>query len=254
MTTTMTTRTRISESEGRDDPAAQAKVETYADWPMAKRIRVWLGSRLLYLMVRALLASYRFEIIGLENRKAAEKLSSSGSFCLAVWHEHLLASTLAHAFQPFAPLASPSADGAVVAYIFKRLGLDTIRGSSSRGGPEARQQLIERTRRGIFTALTVDGPRGPRRRVKGGAVDIARKTSVPVLPCIAAAARPWVLTKTWDQFKIPRPFSRIAVAYGPPIVVPPETEGLAFDELKTKVKDAIDAAERVALAAAARGR
>jgi hypothetical protein len=251
--TTMTTTTRISDPQDLDDPAAQAKVETYADWPMAKRIKVWLGSRLLYLVVRALLASYRYEIVGLDNRRAAEKLSASGSFCLAVWHEHLLATTLAHAWQPFAPLASPSADGAVVTYVFRKLGLATIRGSSSRGGPQARQQLIEETRRGVFTALTVDGPRGPRRRVKGGAVDIARKTGVPVLPCIAAAARPWVLTKTWDQFKIPRPFSRIVLAYGPPIVVPPETEGLAFGEFKNKVKDAIDAAESAALAAVARG-
>lgn len=234
------------------DELDEIKVESYSDWKLSKRLKVWIGSRLLALLTRALLASYRYRIDGETNRTAAESMHPSGSFCLAVWHEHLFASTLAHAWQPFSPLASASADGAVVSYVMSRLGLQTIRGSSSRGGSQARRLLVEHTLHGKFTALTVDGPRGPRRVVKAGAIDIARKTGVPIVPAIAAAANPWVLRKTWDQFKIPRPFSRIVLYYGEPILVPAGTQGAAFDEFRLQLRDAINAAEEAALTAVTR--
>ena len=215
---------------------------------MSKRLKIFLGSWLVYLLVRALAATYRVRFVGLDAREAARAQHNQGSFCLALWHEQLFAGIIAHRGQAFAPLASLSADGDIVTFVMDRLGFRTIRGSSSRRGQEARDDMVEITEQGWFTAITVDGPKGPRRRVKGGIVDVARRTGVAALPMIAMADRQWVLRRSWDQFKIPKPFAHVVVCYGEPIMVASEAHGLAFGEAKARIKAGLETAERRALA------
>ena len=67
----------------------------------------------------------------------------------------------------------------------------------------------------ISPAITPDGPRGPRFKLKPGAIFAAQISRKAVVP-IAYAARPaWVL-KTWDKFIVPPPFARIVIAVGEP--------------------------------------
>lgn len=200
----------------------------------------------IYLVVSILRRTYRIQFRGLEHRDAARAAHQQGSYCIALWHEYLLAGILAHAGQKMAPLASLSKDGEIVTRVMERLGYNTVRGSSNRGGPQARDELSEKTNAGWFTAITVDGPRGPRRRVKGGIIDIARRTQVQILPMIATADREWVLVKSWDHFKIPKPFARIIVQYAPPIVVSPDTQGLAFGNAKQAVRSGLELCEKTA--------
>ena len=211
----------------------------------ARKIRI--ASVLLYGIARLLLITYRIRVTGMSEREKAASMHAGGSFCLALWHEQLFASIVAHNGQKFAPLASLSSDGDIVTRVMSRFGFNTVRGSSSRGGPEAREQLVSVTESGWFTAITVDGPRGPRRRVKGGIVDVARRTGVTVVPLITTADRNWVL-RSWDQFKIPKPFARVIVRYGTPIPVPSDTQGLAFGAVKNKIRDGLNTTEAAALA------
>ena len=201
---------------------------------------------LLYLVADLLRRTYRIQVIGREHRSEAERVGRGHSFCLALWHEHLFASIVAHAGQRFAPLASLSSDGDLVTFVMNRLGFRAVRGSSSRGGEAARDGMVSIMQEGWFTAVTVDGPRGPRRRVKGGVVDVGRRALVPVVPLVTKGAREWVLAKSWDQFKIPKPFSRVVVAYGAPINVPAETQGLAFGDAKRLIRVGLEATERAA--------
>jgi lysophospholipid acyltransferase (LPLAT)-like uncharacterized protein len=212
---------------------------------LGRTLLVWL----LYLFVQLLRSTYRIDVVGGMHRQAAQRAHAQGSFALALWHEYLFASIVAHAGQRFAPLASLSGDGELVARVMDKIGFSTVRGSSSRGGPEARDRLVEAVADGFFTAITVDGPRGPRRRVKGGIIDVARRTQVAVLPLQAVADREWVLHRSWDQFKIPKPFARIVVAYGEPLTVPAATQGLAFGEAKALLKQRLETLELAARAA-----
>jgi lysophospholipid acyltransferase (LPLAT)-like uncharacterized protein len=197
----------------------------------------------LYAVVRALAFTYRIRIFHDEGPRLARNHHPKGSYCIALWHEYLFASIIAHRHLPFAPLASLSKDGDLVTFVMDRLGFKTIRGSSSRRGEEARTDMVDITDHGWFTAITVDGPRGPRRRVKGGIVDVARRSGVAIVPLVAAADREWILSRSWDQFKIPKPFARIAVRYGDPIIVPENTQGMAFGEAKKAVRDGLAKAE-----------
>lgn len=213
-----------------------------------KSFKISLSVALLSVLVRVLKLTYRIRVFGAEHRETAIAHHHAGSFCIALWHEYLLASILTHAGQKIAPLASLSSDGEIVTRVMDRLGYKTVRGSSHRGGTEARDDLVDASENGWFTAVTVDGPRGPRRRVKGGVIDVARRTGVSVLPLVAAADREWILTKSWDQFRIPKPFARIAVQYGTPVAVSKDTQGLAFGHAKQQVRVELEVCEEKAKA------
>ena len=197
---------------------------------------------LAYWFLKTLYATYRVTWTGLEYRRLAEQHHPSGSFCIAIWHEHSFPVVFSHRGQRFAPMASLSKDGDIASLILGKLGFRPVRGSSSRGGKAARSDMEDMISQGWFTALTVDGPRGPRRETKAGIVDVARRTGVLILPLVTVADRAWEF-KSWDRFKLPKPFARLSVCYGEPIQVPPQTSGEDFQTMQTKVTHHLSQAE-----------
>jgi hypothetical protein len=129
-----------------------------------------------------------------------------------------------------AVLASLSRDGRLQARVMRRFGFDVLDGSSSRGGARALALALERLRAGDDLALAVDGPRGPRGVVKPGVAYLASRAGAAVVPMASACPNAWRARRSWDRFTLPRPFSRVVVAAGDPIVVP---EGLPVEQLET---------------------
>ena len=72
--------------------------------------------------------------------------------------------------------------------------------------------------RGQSVVITPDGPRGPRHGMNIGLAWLARETGLPIVCLGVGCDRGWRL-KSWDRFLVPKPFARIAVTYGAPIVV-----------------------------------
>ena len=73
--------------------------------------------------------------------------------------------------------------------------------------------------------------------MKPGAVNIARLTGCPIVPFGFAAEHCWRL-KSWDQFIIPKPFSRAVFVYGEPIHVP--REGGDDQKLQEQIQKEMD--------------
>ena len=69
---------------------------------------------------------------------------------------------------------------------------------------------------GRSLAVTVDGPRGPRGLVKEGVLFAAAKSGAAILPIRAYLSWKKVFTRSWDQFQLPLPFSRVLVRAGAP--------------------------------------
>jgi hypothetical protein len=92
--------------------------------------------------------------------------------------------------------------------------------------------------RGHLLAITPDGPRGPRERVKSGVVYLASRTALPVVPVATAARRAWVFN-SWDRFRVPHPFTRVMVGYGVPIAVPPELDIETSEVWRLRIEAAI---------------
>ena len=61
-------------------------------------------------------------------------------------------------------LVSQSRDGELIARTVARLGIDSSRGSSSRGGIAGMRSLLRKAAEGWDIAFTPDGPRGRRAR------------------------------------------------------------------------------------------
>ena len=107
------------------------------------------------------------------------------------------------------------------AHVALRLaGIEIVLGSGGEEGREAARKLAARLRGGSSTAISPDGPQGPRRVLKKGVLHLARDSGVSILP-LRLSANP-AIRAGWDRKVVPLPWSRITVAYGSPLAV---TEG-----------------------------
>ena len=59
-----------------------------------------------------------------------------------------------------------------------------------------------------------------------------------VIP-VAAAARPVWALRSWDRFRIPRPFARVWVGYGEPLSVPPDLDAAGEEAWRARLEAAI---------------
>ncbi len=199
----------------------------------------FLGGGLLRLLAR----SWRFRVVHPEYEKLARANGSPVIF--AFWHGRLLPLLWWHRAQGINVVISEHGDGEVIARVAAGLGYRTVRGSSSRSAERALLGASRAASEGQDVAFTPDGPRGPAEFVAPGALIVSQRSGVPILPLSAGASSAWRL-RSWDRFLIPKPFARVTVSYGEPLLVsaatPREAVGLA-EELARRIRDATGRAD-----------
>lgn len=161
-------------------------------------------------------------------------------FLLAFWHRHLLLMRYAYRGDRMTVLVSRSRDGELISRVMARLGVETSRGSSSRGGALGLRDLLRRAREGSDIAVTPDGPRGPLRRAQPGVVLAAAASGLPLVPVAIEASRARLLS-SWDRMVVPLPGSRVEVVYGEPIRVP---RGADPAQWAPRIEQALNETER----------
>jgi len=110
-------------------------------------------------------------------------------------------------------MISQSKDGEIAAGVVKRAGWHPVRGSSSRGGREALQNMIANLNETKLAGHIVDGPKGPSGRVKAGAIRLAHAANAVIVPCYISAENGWYFN-SWDKFLLPKPFSKVSLRFG----------------------------------------
>jgi lysophospholipid acyltransferase (LPLAT)-like uncharacterized protein len=165
----------------------------------------------------------------------------------SLWHETLLPGIWFYRRREIRVMISASRDGERIARITQRLGYQPVRGSTSKGSLAATRKLVAGLREGHRTAITPDGPRGPRRCAQPGVVAVARLSGRPVVAIGIGPERCWRLP-SWDRFAIPKPFSRLHYAYGDPIWVP--REGGSDADYLAQIQREMDRVTEIAEAAA----
>jgi hypothetical protein len=85
-----------------------------------------------------------------------------------------------------------------------------------------------------------DGPRGPRGVAQPGVIALARFTGCPIVPLSFSATRAWRL-RSWDEFLIPKPFSKAVVCFGPPMTVPPAIDRSRQELLRGELEQSLEA-------------
>ena len=132
---------------------------------------------------------------------------------IAFWHEYMLPGWHHHGNVHSIELVSQSKDGTILSRLLQQWGITAVRGSSSNSGKEALAEAIEQVKNGATLLLTPDGPRGPRRIFKAGAIIAAQRAGVPLYLAKINESRVFVFQKSWDRFRLPLPFAKIHIEY-----------------------------------------
>jgi len=186
------------------------------------------------LLVKLLSATYRIRIMDLENE--TDILESSRGLIYASWHQRFFPGIAFFSTRkPIAIIISKSRDGEMAARAVDFLGWHSVRGSSSKGGKEALEEIKALGRSGYKVGHIVDGPQGPLGKIKPGLISIAQYADLPIVPTITSGQNRWVF-RSWDRFMVPKPFSRVIIRFGQAIYVPGEMDTDKFEAIRLKVE------------------
>ncbi len=175
-----------------------------------------VGQYLISMAVSVLCKTLRVTIT---NSEALKQLSKENkNYIVAFWHGTMLLSWYLNRNKNVAALTSKSKDGDLLARLLKSWNYQVIRGSSSSGGEIALGIMIDYAKNKNSIAITPDGPRGPAKKLKAGAVVTAKKSGLPLVLLGVGYQKKRVL-KNWDSFQVPSFFSRANVIYSEPIYV-----------------------------------
>lgn len=152
------------------------------------------------------------------------------------WHNAQVFLAYAHRDEAVNIIVSRSKDGEYIAQVMARMGLNAVRGSTSRGGEQALRDLCDLLKDGKQVGFTPDGPRGPLQTVHGGVVLAAQISGAPVLPVAYVASRR-IVFRSWDRFVLPLPFSSIIVGHGEPFLI---DKDMPLEQAKEKVRQALN--------------
>jgi hypothetical protein len=199
---------------------------------MVLRIIIWLGYWAIRLIGPTLRVSVSYEEGA---QKTMEERPLIGSF----WHSCIIPATYICRDLGVRVMSSNSYDGEYMGRIIRKFGFVAVKGSSSRNAVRALLGLRRSLQEGWTVAFTLDGPRGPRHKVKPGPVALARSSGVPLTMFHAAVDKAWVLN-SWDRMMIPRPFSRVLLRFGKLIPVPTDASDDDIERYTNELQAALD--------------
>jgi len=206
--------------------------------PVTPSLLQRMGAGIGAVLLRSLFATLRIELRDPANFIGAAPRSP---VIFAFWHNRILAITAA--FLRFYPanrggvlvLTSASKDGMWLGELASRLGMGSVRGSSSRRGATAMRELLDEVAKGHDIAITPDGPRGPRYELGPGMVYLAQRAGIPIIPMHARFGSCWRM-RTWDGFCIPKPFSKLEVTVGAPETIPATPDEDEFEKERRRIE------------------
>ena len=179
------------------------------------RLVAALVGRLLALYVRIVAATSR--VTGPVTREQV---------VIAIWHEYnLVASVVAwkvrgdlhhvsFSTQTFRGEVMTSMLGAL------RSGSVPLPAPDQRSeGARLARELARLGREGSSLVVSPDGPTGPYRAAKPGALIAARESGLPLQPWAFSARRSFRLRRRWDRQVVPLPFGRLRIEAAEPIRV-----------------------------------
>ncbi len=217
------------------------------DW-RASQVRRWQAAAIAaagYPIVALLGSTLRWRVAGLDHIEAVVRAGRQP--VLAFWHGRILPATYYFRRRHIVVMTSENFDGEWIARIIERFGYRAARGSTSRGGPRALVEMKRAMEQGQPAGFTLDGPRGPAGRAQPGAVWLAKATGNPIVPFHIEAARHWT-ARSWDRTQVPKPFSLVALAVGPPLHVAADADDADIEAARQRLEGALAALRERALA------
>ena len=160
----------------------------------------------------------------------------------ALWHAHQCGVFSCNMFHKTCIMVSSSQDGEIISRAANGVGVETVRGSKTRGGAKASLELIKKIQNEDYNgALTIDGPKGPNRVVKKGIVEIAKMANVPIVPAVYwSPQKRFLKFKSWDSFRFPLIGTRLVMLFGDPIEIPENPTDDDVEAVRKKTEDELN--------------
>ncbi|MDO8607761.1 MAG: lysophospholipid acyltransferase family protein [Phaeospirillum sp.] len=195
----------------------------------------WLGS----LYIRLVHVTSRWQVV---NGDHANRLwDADKPFILAFWHGRILMMPKSwRGSVPIHMLISQHRDGQLIARTVAHFGIDTVEGSTTRGGSAALRAMLKFLKSGECVGITPDGPKGPRMRATMGIINVAKLAGVPILPATFSTSRRRLLG-SWDRFAVALPFSRGVFVWGDPIAVTRDASEAELEQARRTVEAGLNA-------------
>lgn len=162
-------------------------------------------------------------------------IDQNENFIISMWHGDLLMQPFN--FQKLKPkgyikaMISEHKDGEIIAKTVSKLGIGSIRGSSTRGGAKALIGAIKTIKEKNDVAITPDGPQGPIYSIADGIVILAQKTEKKII-CLSSSPSKYWQFNSWDKFRVPKPFGVIDFYISEPL----DLSGLDMEDAKNLIK------------------
>lgn len=187
-------------------------------------------------MIKKLLfivAKYLFTLLALTWRDTYVTLPKK-PVIIAFWHGGMLPCWYLFQDSNSVAVVSKSNDGEILSNVLEHWGFSLIRGSSSTSGSEVLKEMVEKAKEGKNILITPDGPRGPKEQFKVGAIIASQRAQIPLILLKPTVSSAFTFQKSWDNFSLPLPFSRIEFDYKeieaiPPSVTPNEINEIASE-------------------------
>ena len=205
------------------------------------------------LLIRFLMSTCRVvKVFGREResdipRKSYTKSSikSCRRSIYVTWHQRMSYFFYLFGSRHLTVMISRSRDGEYAARMAGWLGFKSVRGSSTRGGLWAFREMIKRAGNGDETpGILADGPHGPARVVKKGAVVMARSLGSSIIPVVWGADRCWVFN-SWDRYLLPKPFARVVIYYAEPVSVSSSARGEELEACRRLLEERLNEGSRL---------
>ena len=206
---------------------------------MLNKLKISLYSFFGTCLFNLCFGTSRWKIIGYSN--LANAFKKNKPILLCVWHgRSIFASYYLSSlnYKKYAVVGLHN-DAEIISKILLKWNFGLIRGSSSRGGKNVINLLNKKLVSGNIVCITNDGPRGPKHIAKKGSLSVALKQNAIIIPITGIATNFWKFN-SWDDFLLPKPFSKIFFSFGSPINCEKETT----ETLSTIVSDKMNELQR----------
>ena len=211
-------------------------------------MRNFLRTRVLpfaiFLIYSAFKLTWRIRVVESQSFQAA--LKDNRAMVFAHWHGDIPSILYLLKRYRAAAIISQSKDGDLVDSVARMLGGRTARGSSHRGGAAGLKGMLRLCRQGFRPSVAVDGPKGPRHKVKPGVLEISRVIGGGLFPLTVACDRRIVFRKSWDKAFLPMPFAKIVVVWGDEVSAVKRDEDSRDPQLAERLEKAMIDAGRCA--------
>lgn len=213
-----------------------------------KRQKWWTSplGHLVWLLITLVCLTLRKRVVD-GNSPGSPKIGSYQCI-ISLWHNRIFTPCYIYRYVikgqvVVSMLTSASKDGAMLATVARDYGMRAVRGSSHRRGAAGFMDMLAELNDGCSMCITPDGPKGPIYKCHPGVIKLASKSGLPIVPLRIGYSSFWRISKAWDAFIIPKPFSRVVLHWGVPIHVPSELSNEQLRDYGTQLEEAMAGGE-----------